>query len=63
MKANVGSIDRALRVFVGLLMILLALLNVIGSWGWLGLIPIATGMIRFCPAYTILRLNSCPKTE
>ena len=63
MKANVGSIDRALRVFVGLLMILLALLNVIGPWGWLGLIPIATGIIRFCPAYTILRLNSCPKPE
>lgn len=57
---NVGNTDRALRVFAGCLLILLALLNVIGPWGWIGLVPIATGLLRFCPAYTVLGLRSCP---
>ena len=60
MKANVGSTDRALRILAGSLLILLSLLGVIGAWGWVGLIPIATGALRFCPAYTVLGLRSCP---
>ena len=60
MNANVGSTDRALRILAGCLLILLALLNVIGTWGWIGLLPIATGTLRFCPAYTILGLRTCP---
>ena len=60
MNANVGPTDRALRVFAGSLLILLSLLNVIGAWGWIGLLPIATGALRFCPAYTVLGLRSCP---
>lgn len=60
MMKNVGTTDRALRVFIGALLILLSLLNVIGAWGWIGLLPIATGLLRFCPAYTILGLRSCP---
>lgn len=60
MNANVGSTDRALRVFAGSLLILLTLLNVVGPWGWIGLVPIATGLLRFCPAYTVLGLRSCP---
>jgi hypothetical protein len=61
MMKNVGVTDRALRIFFGSLLILLSLLNIIGPWGWLGLIAVATGVFRFCPAYTLLRLNSCPK--
>ncbi len=57
---NVGNTDRALRVLAGSLLILLALINVIGPWGWIGLVPIATGLLRFCPAYTILGLRTCP---
>ena len=57
---NVGNTDRALRVFAGSLLILLALLNVIGPWGWIGLVPIATGLLRVCPAYTVLGLRTCP---
>jgi hypothetical protein len=60
MNANVGSTDRALRIFAGSLLILLSLLGVIGAWGWIGLIPIATGALRFCPAYTLLGLRTCP---
>jgi hypothetical protein len=50
-------------VFIGALLILLSLLNVIGPWGWIGLIPIATGLLRFCPAYTVLGLRSCPMEQ
>jgi hypothetical protein len=60
MNANLGSTDRALRIFAGSLLILLSLLNVIGAWGWIGLLPIATGALRFCPAYAVLGLRSCP---
>ena len=63
MIKNVGQTDRALRVFIGALLILLSLLNVIGPWGWIGLIPIATGLLRFCPAYTVLGLRSCPMEQ
>lgn len=60
MMKNVGNTDRAIRVFIGALLILLSLLNVIGPWGWIGLLPIATGLLRFCPAYAVLGLRSCP---
>ncbi len=60
MKANIGSTDRAIRVIAGLALILLAATGVIGPWGWLGLIAIATGVIRFCPAYTLLGIRTCP---
>ena len=57
---NVGDIDRAMRVFIGVLLILLTLMKLIGPWGWIGLLPIATGLLRFCPAYTVLKLRTCP---
>ena len=63
MQVNVGSIDRALRILFGVLLILLTVFQVIGPWGWLGLIAIATGALRFCPAYKILGLRTCPKPE
>lgn len=59
MKANVGGIDRILRVSVGALLVALAITNVVGWWGWLGLIPLATGLFRFCPAYPLLGISSC----
>jgi len=60
MKTNVGSIDRALRVVVGLVLIGLTLAGMIGVWGWIGIIPIATGLFSFCPLYTLLGMNTCP---
>ena len=59
MKCNVGGIDRILRIAVGALLVALAASNVIGLWGWLGVIPLATGLFRFCPAYPLLGINSC----
>ncbi|HOB65363.1 DUF2892 domain-containing protein [Ottowia sp.] len=60
MKLNVGGIDRILRIVVGLMLIALAAMGKIGWWGWLGVIPLATGLFRFCPAYTLLGMNTCP---
>ncbi|HBC23475.1 MAG TPA: DUF2892 domain-containing protein [Pseudomonas sp.] len=59
MKANVGTIDRTLRIIVGLALIALSLAGVIGVWGWIGLLPLATGIFRFCPAYTLLGIKTC----
>ncbi len=59
MKANVGTIDRTLRIIVGLVLIGLTLAGVIGVWGWIGLLPLATGVFRFCPEYTLLGIKTC----
>lgn len=59
MKQNVGNIDRAVRVLVGLVLIGASLTGVIGPWGWIGVIPLATGVFRFCPAYLPFGLSTC----
>jgi Protein of unknown function (DUF2892) len=60
MKPNVGTIDRLLRIALGLALIGASLLGYIGAWGWIGLLPLATGVFRFCPAYWPLGLSTCP---
>ena len=60
MKFNVGGIDRILRIVVGAVLIALAATHTVGWWGWLGVIPLLTGLIRFCPLYTLLGINTCP---
>jgi hypothetical protein len=59
MKANVGSIDRILRVLVGLALIGLTLTGTIGLWGWVGVVALATGLIGWCPPYAILGISTC----
>jgi hypothetical protein len=59
MKANVGSIDRILRVALGLVLMGLAFTGTIGWWGWLGIVPLATGLVGWCPPYAILGLSTC----
>ena len=59
MKANVGSIDRVIRILAGLGLIGAALAGLIGSWGWIGIVPLATGIICICPAYIPFGINSC----
>lgn len=59
MKANVGSIDRMLRVVVGLVLIGLAATGAVGWWGWLGIIPLGTALVGWCPAYALLGIDSC----
>jgi hypothetical protein len=60
MNANVGTVDRALRIVAGIALIALAAMGKIGVWGYIGLVPLATGLFRFCPAYTLLGLSTCP---
>lgn len=60
MKTNLGGIDRALRIIVGIVLIALVLSGTIGLWGWIGVVPLVTGLVGFCPAYRLLGLNSCP---
>jgi len=59
MKLNVGSIDRSLRIVLGLVLIALSLVGVIGWWGWLGVVPLLTGVFRFCPAYLPFGWSTC----
>ena len=61
MQCNVGRIDRVLRIAAGSLLILLSLSGVIGAWGWIGVVPLATGIFRFCPAYPLLGMNTAKK--
>ncbi len=60
MKANLGSIDRILRVLAGLALIGATLSGAIGIWGWIGVIPLVTGVAGFCPAYRLFGLSTCP---
>lgn len=61
MQANVGTLDRSLRIAVGLILIVLSLTGVIGLWGWLGVVPLATGFLRFCPLYPVFGISTCKK--
>lgn len=60
MKLNVGGIDRILRIVVGLVLIGLAVTGTVGWWGYIGIVPLVTGLFRFCPAYGLLGMNTCP---
>ena len=59
MKSNVGGIDRILRIVVGLVLLGLTLTGTIGVWGWLGVVPLATGALGWCPPYAIFGINTC----
>lgn len=65
MTTNVGTIDRVLRLIAGAALIAwaLGLLPGVGAspWGWIGIVPIATALIGFCPAYPLLGINTCGK--
>ena len=60
MKANEGTIDRAVRIIAGLALIGLTVTDTIGVWGWIGVMPLVTGIIGICPAYSIFGMNTCP---
>ena len=58
MKKNVGRVDSALRIIIGLVLMVLAFTNQIGVWGWIGVIPLVTGIFNFCPLYALLKLST-----
>ncbi|TDN95922.1 MULTISPECIES: YgaP family membrane protein [Halomonas] len=63
MKSNVGGIDKIARIVIGAVLILLALTGTIGVWGWIGVVPLATGLFNFCPAWKLLGINTRKPNE
>jgi hypothetical protein len=58
MICNIGHTDRILRITVGVTLIGLAVFGITGPWAWIGIIPLATGIFRTCPAYNLLGINT-----
>ena len=59
MTQNIGNIERIIRIAGGLILIALAATGTVGVWGWLGLVPLATGLVGWCPPYSLLGINTC----
>lgn len=58
-KCNVGCKERGVRILVGAVLVTLAYTHQLGNWAWLGLVPLITGLIGFCPLYTLLKRGKC----
>ncbi len=56
---NIGLLDRVIRITFGGLLVALAFFGAIGAWGYIGIIPLATGLLRWCPLYTLLGIQTC----
>lgn len=63
MKKNVHNVERVIRVVIGLAIISLVFIGPQSPWGWLGLIPVATGLTGWCPPYAMLGISTCKKAE
>lgn len=59
LKTNEGTIDRFLRVTAGVVLITLVFVGPKTPWGWLGIVPLATGLLGSCPVYSLLGINTC----
>lgn len=62
MTCNVGGIDRILRIIVGLVLISLVFVGPKTPWGWLGVVPLLTAILGWCPPYALLGLSTCKKS-
>jgi hypothetical protein len=62
MVKNVGTVDKALRVIVGLALIALVFVGPKTPWGWIGIVPLLTAALSWCPLYTVLGIRTCAKT-
>ncbi len=59
MKINIGGAERGIRIVAGLVLVGLAATGTVGWWGWLGLMPLATGLVGWCPPYAMLGISTC----
>lgn len=59
MTRNEGGMDRALRALLGAGLVGATVAGAIGPWGWIGLVPLLTAAIGWCPLYTVLGINTC----
>jgi len=60
---NEGTLDRTLRILLGIVLVSLIFVGPKSFWGLVGLVPIATGIIGFCPLYRIFGINTCRLAE
>jgi hypothetical protein len=60
MPTNEGNLDRALRVIAGAGILSLAFIGPQTVWGYVGLVPLITGLVGYCPLYSLLGLSTCP---
>lgn len=58
-KNNVGTMDRMFRVLLGLVLIAMVFFGPKTAWGWVGLVPLLTGLLKTCPIYSLFGINSC----
>jgi hypothetical protein len=59
MTKNIGGIERIVRIVAGLVLVVLAATGAVGVWGWIGVVPMVTGLIGWCPPYSLLGINTC----
>lgn len=60
MPRNEGTLDRALRIILGLILLSLVFIGPQTLWGLIGLIPLLTGLMGYCPLYQMIGLSTCP---
>lgn len=63
MKKNVGSIDQLLRIAAGLVLLWLAFTQTLGPWAYIGIVPLLTGVVGYCPLYRLLGIQTCPRRD
>lgn len=63
MTQNIGNAERVARAIVGLVLISLVFIGPQTPWGWIGVIPLLTAVIGWCPPYALLGINTCRKTD
>lgn len=59
MAGKMGSVDRLLRLVIGVILIYGVTSGMIGAWGWIGVVIAGTAALNFCPAYSVLGINTC----
>lgn len=60
MNKNVGGLDRTIRIVAGVALIAAAATNTLGAWAYVGVVPLLTGLMGWCPPYKLLGINTCP---
>lgn len=60
-KTNVGGLDRIARIVLGVVLIALVFVGPKTPWGWVGVIPLVTGLFSTCPLYSLVGLSTCPR--
>lgn len=60
MAVNIGKLDKVVRIVAGIALIVSALTGYFAPWGWIGIMPLATALMGWCPAYTLFGISSCP---